>query len=556
MKKIFLDVDEEITSVIDRLKKVEESEISLVVPKESVLLQSVVNLKLIKREAEKEGKTITLVTSNKVGRILAENVGLATFSGEREAKEERENTSSEIIQETKEKVPIAYNETPNSKGKEPEFKKESLPEGEIVVKEEEINNEEAKAKEQQAEPAKEKPALQNQKKIGFKLPKAGIAAFSFLAIAILGVAGYFYIPRVEITIKVNAQKKAFETDVTVDKAEPDSKIDRGLLHGELVEIKKEDKKSFHSTGTKNIGTKATGIINVRNSFSTTPQTLVAGTRFQTGNLIFRSTANVDVPGYTDPGGGIVPGSMNVSIEADDVGSQYNVGPSAFTIPAFSGTAKQDKITGVSSQAMSGGESREVKIVIQEDFDKARESYSNEAKEKVKKELKEKIKKDYSLPDEATEIVITDASSSPGIGAEGEQFTLTLKIEAMGLSYKESELREAYKKKLNDEAGTRRGVVEDGYDGRKMAFSKVDLKAGTMSINIKSDAYLGAVFDKDSLMNEIIGQTEAKSRQYILGQEGVKDVTFHFWPSFIKRIPRLKNHLNIKTEVVKEEIKNQ
>ena len=50
---IYLESDEEITSVVDRLRKSEAKEIILVIPKGTALLQSIVNLKLLKKEAEK-----------------------------------------------------------------------------------------------------------------------------------------------------------------------------------------------------------------------------------------------------------------------------------------------------------------------------------------------------------------------------------------------------------------------------------------------------------------------------------------------------------------------
>ena len=62
---IYLEPDEEITSVIDKLKNLAGQRVGLVVPRDATLLQSVVNLRLLDREAKNLGKVISIVTADK-----------------------------------------------------------------------------------------------------------------------------------------------------------------------------------------------------------------------------------------------------------------------------------------------------------------------------------------------------------------------------------------------------------------------------------------------------------------------------------------------------------
>ena len=77
-RTIYTEVDEEITSIIERIKKTPVAEIALVVPRRSFLSQSIVNLKLLKNQSEKFGKKVLLVTRDSLCRSLAEKVGLPT----------------------------------------------------------------------------------------------------------------------------------------------------------------------------------------------------------------------------------------------------------------------------------------------------------------------------------------------------------------------------------------------------------------------------------------------------------------------------------------------
>ncbi len=74
----YIEVDEEIISVIGRLRKSSSQENYFVFPKRALVLQSIINLRLFQREAQKLGKKIILVTKDENGRMLAEKAGIAT----------------------------------------------------------------------------------------------------------------------------------------------------------------------------------------------------------------------------------------------------------------------------------------------------------------------------------------------------------------------------------------------------------------------------------------------------------------------------------------------
>jgi hypothetical protein len=72
----YIDIDEEITSIVDRLRKSKANEIVIVVPKRALLIQSIVNLKLLRKEAESLKRQIMIVTQDKLGKLLIEKAGI------------------------------------------------------------------------------------------------------------------------------------------------------------------------------------------------------------------------------------------------------------------------------------------------------------------------------------------------------------------------------------------------------------------------------------------------------------------------------------------------
>jgi len=79
-KTFYIEVDEEISSVIDKLHKSSAEENYFVVTKRAMVLQSIVNLKLLKREADKLKKNIILVTADEKMAKMAERAGISTQS--------------------------------------------------------------------------------------------------------------------------------------------------------------------------------------------------------------------------------------------------------------------------------------------------------------------------------------------------------------------------------------------------------------------------------------------------------------------------------------------
>jgi hypothetical protein len=73
---LYVDIDEEITSIVEKLRSVETGEAVIVAPKNASLIQSIVNLKLLRKEADGLGIKIAIVTQDKLGKRLIEKAGI------------------------------------------------------------------------------------------------------------------------------------------------------------------------------------------------------------------------------------------------------------------------------------------------------------------------------------------------------------------------------------------------------------------------------------------------------------------------------------------------
>lgn len=85
-KLIYLESDEEITDVIDKISKVEDKSVSLVIPRGSTLANSIVNLKLLVKRSKVLKKEVALVTNDNIAHNLASQIGLPVYESIDDAK--------------------------------------------------------------------------------------------------------------------------------------------------------------------------------------------------------------------------------------------------------------------------------------------------------------------------------------------------------------------------------------------------------------------------------------------------------------------------------------
>lgn len=163
----------------------------------------------------------------------------------------------------------------------------------------------------------------------------------------------------------------------------------------IESIVKKDQRDVTASGTKVVSTKATGTIMLYNTFSTTPQTLVANTRLSSAQgKVYRLSNQAKIPGYTTVSGKVVPGSVQAAITADEAGPSYNAESLDLSIVAYAGTTKGEKIYARTKSAISGGASGTVPVLNNADVAKTVNDLSVSLVALTKVELSSRTKNGY------------------------------------------------------------------------------------------------------------------------------------------------------------------
>ena len=116
----------------------------------------------------------------------------------------------------------------------------------------------------------------------------------------------------------------------------------GELSYEIITLTAESERQVSATGQEEAEERASGMIEIINT-NQQPQQLVANTRFRSPDgLIYRIAEGVTVPGAMQDGDGTIPGSITVTVTADEPGPEYNISDSVrFDIPGFAEAGLSD-----------------------------------------------------------------------------------------------------------------------------------------------------------------------------------------------------------------------
>ena len=172
-----------------------------------------------------------------------------------------------------------------------------------------------------------KPRMDSQKRIWIWV----VAAISLF---VLGVLALFAFRSTTVTVTPRSRPIVFDQSVHFN-AYPSASAATGSLSYAVIANDLEDSTVVASSGTEHAEDRATGTITVFNEYSASSVRLIKNTRFATpAGLIFRVPATVVIPGKK----GATPGSVTVTVAADQAGDEYNIGPvDKFTLPGLKST---------------------------------------------------------------------------------------------------------------------------------------------------------------------------------------------------------------------------
>lgn len=316
---------------------------------------------------------------------------------------------------------------------------------------------------------------------------------------------------------------------------------------EIIKLSKSKTVSIPATGEEAVELKASGKIVIYNNFSTEPQRLIIRTRFETPEgLIFRIPESVVIPGKTTKNGVETPGSIEVTVFADEAGDKYNIKKTDFTIPGFKTDAERfKKLYARSSTEMSGGFVGKMKTVLPADKQLAMQNIDLEVQTDLKKELETKIPEGLTLLSnsivyKSKELPPKEESSSVTMGKEITAYAVMLNTKDLS-----NKITAEYVSKLEDWNNIK--SVVNNFSALNVAGMPTDLGSNTdLNLQISGQVKVLADIDTDLISQRLLGAPKKDVAKLIDEFAGISSITAAIRPIWKLSFPENPSKIYVQT----------
>lgn len=569
-KVLYADIDDEITTLYDKVRPLKMKNIYIVVPQRSILFQSIVNLKILKRKMEDDGKSLYLITNDKNGIYMAAQIGIPVYNREAEGKPVL--FSTEVSDEKLKITPLKASVNSLEEEAPTRMAEKKISISEILQKFKGFKKT-VDIKKIESQPKKEK----SKSKFVIVAPnRQALIGLIVATLCVLLVVVYIALPGV--TIYVTPAASVLEKSVNITLADSQKNgaelqaKDPHMIASYPIETTVAKTITHYATGKKisEKGANSSGKIMIYNlSGNTWP--LVAQTRFQTKEgIVFRIPNGVTVPPASASG----PGKVEAFVSADPVdaygsivGAKGNIGPTRFSLPGLRDDSKS-KIYAENIAPMTGGVTDYVSFVSDKDVEaaksRAKDEVLKDAVAQLKIAIQEKAKlaggdsAKYTLLEGDGAIEIGDVSiNAPAdvVNKDMNQFNVTANVHVKGLYYDsnemisilvaELEMKKSPQKKLlriNEDSSTYRIFQRDEATGKVKLTANIK---GIEEFSVDPTTDNGAKF-LEKIRQHIVGKNIEEAKNYIQNLPEINKVEIESWPAWAPTIPGLTE--NIKFEV--------
>lgn len=554
---IYIDVDDEITGIIEKVSASNGKVVALVLPKRSAVMQSVVNMKLLKRTAENAKRNLVLVT-NEAGLLpLAGMVGLhvaATPTSKPaippapHVPDDDEDSIEEALEQpaSDESLDIdAAADMPVGT-----LADRAAPASALLAADTEEPAAEAAPRTNKpsaaaplAPAAGKKIAVPNFQSFRKRLVLAGLAGV-LLAGGL--IAAVVVMPKAVIHIQTDSSEIATDLALSLSTEAKTLNPEKNIVPAVAQTSQKTFTQSAAATGQQNNGEKAAGKMTIVNC-ADDDVTLPAGTSFSSGGHTFVSTQSVTVPvsNFSSPFTGSKcknDGKASVEVLALKPGAEYNIAAGAATISGGR--------TGLSAAAsqMTGGTDVLVKVVTQSDIDGAKAKIAEKDAAALKQDLAAALKGKGYLPLDTTFVSgEQQVTASAAAGEKADSVSVTSTVPYTMLGVKEADVRTLVVTQVRKKIDTKKQkILSDGVAKAKYT-QQTPGSPTAATVTLKTKSIAGPQLDQAAIKQQALGKKAADVEAALKNIPGVTNVEVKYSPFWVTRVPKSVEKITVQVD---------
>ena len=248
---------------------------------------------------------------------------------------------------------------------------------------------------------------------------------------------------------------------------------------------------------------------------------------------------------TEEGEEIIYGKAEASATAVSIGTEANLDSgSQLTFKEYPSSLYD----AVAKDGFSGGTSRQVRAVSEEDKNKLLQELTEELKNKAKEKIKSEDSSIQEVLDKPVKTEVLQEDFDADVGDEKDELSLTLKKRFVFLSYQNNSLQGLVSKYIGDKTPSGY-LLKDG--GLEVNIDQIEFKDSKAEIKIKIKVSLLPEQDLEEIKSNLKGRYPEVVRDYLASLPGFSKADIKISPQLpakLRTLPRIKDNIVIKIEV--------
>lgn len=560
---IYIDVDDEITTIIEKVRNSQSKIVALVLPKRAATLQSIVNMKLLKKSADDGKKHLVLITAEAGLLPLAAATELYVAKNLQSKPEIPVAPSSPDLLADIDEDSVLLDEEPKLDASKSvgdlagrsssaagrtfspshSVKPGAVAKGDDTIDMADIPDVSASAAQAGGDVKAVKPKKDKSRKVPnfnkFRLWLI-IGAGALAAIILLFILAFKVLPSATVLVKTDSQ--AVDANVSLTLLSSSSALDASAakVPSQTQKVEKTLTQQQSASGQKNNGEKASGTINMSAGACTgsQPADVAAGTGVTSSGLTFITQTTATFDSKTVAGKCTWQSTKTIAVSAQNGGANYNIGASTFTV------AGRSDVSASSSNAMTGGTDDIQKILQQSDIDSAKSKLESQDMSVIKTQLQNQLSSAGYMPIAATFTAGSPKiTTSANVGDPVENVTVTEVIEYTMAGAKQTDLQKVIASAIKDKIDTSKQSILD-YGLGDASYGTPTVSGSNTVIGLQSTVVVGPDLKTDSLVKQIAGKKSGDATSIIKANPGVTDVTIHYSPFWVSSMPHNESKITI------------
>ena len=529
--------------------------VALVLPKRATVMQSIVNMKLLKRTADTAGKNIVLVTSEAGLMPLAGVAGLhvAATPTSKPVIPEAPKLGKDEPEQVDEPLDVVDGTASGGEGFDPKAAA-AVPVGALAAQEPEAIlmadddvDSDAADSAASADAADKKAAPKPDKKL--KVPsfnKFRLGIIIGIVALVLLITGWVFaakvMPKAGVAITTDSSTVNSEISLTLSTDIQEVNVETNTLPATAQTANKTYTQEVPATGELNNGEKASGNVyfalkDCNYDTVTIPSgvsvTASGNTYITQGALTLNS---LKLGGKCNPTSFQSVWSGTLKVAAIKAGSKSNI-DKGVSVALSSSVVGYTSVNGSTNTALTGGTDVITKVIAQADIDNAKSKIASQDASSVKEDLEGQLTtKGYMAVDSTFITGDQQVTTSANVGDKADSVKVTSSVPYTMLGVKKNDLKTILMNTLEDKVDTKKQTIaSDGLDAAKFSQQNAG-SASSANVLAKIKTVIGPKLDADAIRKQIVGLKSGEIEDLIKETPGVTDVEVAYSPFWVTKAP--------------------